>query len=369
MKVLHILWNGMVGGAERAVYQLCRAQRQFSGFEPTMAYGQAVGFYAAQLQKEGIAVLNLGLHRGSDILQLPNVRRAIRAFPIHHFHAAELVPMLASACTPSVTRIYTHRGGAASYPLHRALRYRFAGVILRNFFHGFSGNTMRACVSGPKVLGLPTHGWDITYNGLDFSLLTAREPKEVTAQRHGFRLNGGVVIGTSANLRGWKRIDLLLQAGALIKEFPFTLVIVGDGPDRSRLEAMTDALDLRDRVVFTGRQAHVADYLALMDIFVLPSNSEESFGNSVVEAMATGLPCLVFQDGGGLTEHVDDGRSGFVVRDVEELALRLRQLILDPELRARLGEASGVAVRERYSIKAMVGRYDRLYASALLKSP
>lgn len=368
MKVLHVLWHGQIGGAERAVYQLCRAQQQYSEFKPTMAYGKADGYYADQLEKEGIKVLNLRLRRGSDVLRLPSVRRAIRSFPIHHFHGAEWVPMLASACSPGVTRVYTHRGGAANYPFQQALRYRAAGVILRACFHGFSGNTHRACVSGPQVLALPRSGWEVTYNGLDFSLLKAREPQAVIAQRHGIRLAGQVVIGTSANLRGWKRIDLLLRACTQIRDLPFTLLIVGDGPDRSRLENMAEALGLRDQAVFTGRQEHVADYLAVMDIFVLPSNSEESFGNSVVEAMAMGLPSLVFRDGGGLTEHVEDGRSGFVVGCVEDLALRLRQLMADPTLRKRLGEEGSVAVRKRYSIEAMVGRYDRLYKAALVKA-
>jgi glycosyltransferase involved in cell wall biosynthesis len=330
-----------------------------------MAYGQADGYYADQLQQEGIEVQNLRLRRGGDILRLPSVRRAIRSFPVHHFHVAELVPMLASACCPGVTRVYTHRGGAAKYPLGKALGYRSAGVILRCCFHGLSGNTRHACVSGAQVLGLPEAGWEVTYNGLDFSLLSARAPRATVAQQHGIRMNGQAIIGTSANLRSWKRIDWLLKACSLIKDIRFTTVIVGDGPDRPRLESVTDALGLRGRVVFTGRQEYVADYLGLMDIFVLPSNSEESFGNSVVEAMAMGLPSLVFRDGGGLTEHVEDGRSGFVVGSVEDLALRIRQLIADPELRRSLGRAASVAVRDRYSLEAMVERYDRLYKSAL----
>jgi glycosyltransferase involved in cell wall biosynthesis len=239
---------------------------------------------------------------------------------------------------------------------------------MRCCFHGFSGNTQRACVSGPTVLGLPPSGWEVTYNGLDFSLLAARVPRTVAARTHGILLDGRPIIGTSANLRAWKRIDLLLNACAQIKDLSFSVLIVGDGPDRDRLEKLTDDLGLRPRVIFTGRQDHVPDYLALMDIFVLPSNSEESFGNSVVEAMAMGLPSIVFHDGGGLTEHIEDGRSGYVVREVQQLAERLRQLIADPGLRLRLGAAASASVRAKYGLEAMTRCYDGLYRAALVKS-
>src|SRR5262249_16343025 len=225
--VLHVLWSGKVGGAERAVYQLLRAQRQGSDFIPTMAYCQAEGYYADLLRKEDIEVISLDLRRGSDLHRLPVVKRKMEQFPIHHFHACELVPMLASANCPGATRIYTHRGGASSYPFRKALNYRAAGILLRCFFHSFSGNTQRACVSGPKVHGLPASGWEVTYNGLDFSLLTPRVPKEVVAQRHRMPMDGRPVIGTSANLRSWKRIDLLLQACAQMKDLQFTVLIVG----------------------------------------------------------------------------------------------------------------------------------------------
>jgi glycosyltransferase involved in cell wall biosynthesis len=191
--------------------------------------------------------------------------------------------------------------------------------------------------------------------------------KEVVARHHGVPSDGRPVIGTSANLRAWKRIDLLLQACAQIKDLSFAVLIVGDGPDRGRLEGLTDHLCLRPRTIFPGKQEHVADYLNLMDIFVLPSNSEESFGNSVVEAMAMGLPSIIFRDGGGLNEHVKEGRTGFAVQTTDELAERLRQLIANPALRQRLGRAASASVRAKYGLEVMTRRYDALYFSALAK--
>lgn len=365
MEVLHVMWNGQVGGAERAVYQLVRAQRKYSQYKPVMAYCQADGYYVEQLRHEELEVIPLGMRNGRDFGRLFAIKQLMLRFPIHHFQSADLVPMFASASCRRATRVYTHRGGASTYPLKKAFAYRLAGLLLKSSFHALSGNTRRACVSGPKVLGVRPSGWEVTYNGLDFSLLRPDLAPETVAERHRLTLDGKPVIGTSANLRSWKRIDLLLKACSQMTDVDFILLIVGDGQDRNRLEELTDNLGLRQRVVFTGRQEHVAAYLAVMDIFVLPSNSEESFGNSVVEAMAMGLPSIVFEDGGGLTEHIQDGRSGFVVNSVEHLTARLRQLIAAPDLRDRLGSAASAAVRERYTLEAMVKRYDALYDAAL----
>ena len=137
--------------------------------------------------------------------------------------------------------------------------------------------------------------------------------------------------------------------------------ILGDGPARPGLEEQVRRLGLQDRVIFTGKKERVGDYLQILDIFVLPSGPEESFGNSAVEAMGFGLPTIVFADGGGLTEHVDDGRTGFIVRDLDHLVETLRRLIDDPALRGRIGEAARQTMRGRYTGERMVERYNLLY--------
>ena len=150
---------------------------------------------------------------------------------------------------------------------------------------------------------------------------------------------------------------------------PIHCVILGDGPHKPELERLADSLGVADRVTFTGRREHVGDYLQAIDVFVLPSGPEEAFGNAAVEAMGVGLPVCVFADGGGLTEHVTDGETGYVVSDDQELVERVHSLVHDPELRARLGEAARAAVRSRYGLAATVGRYEHLYGQAREGAP
>ena len=114
--------------------------------------------------------------------------------------------------------------------------------------------------------------------------------------------------------------------------------ILGDGEDRPRLEALAARSPAHDRIRFLGMQPHIADWLRALDVFVLPSGPEESFGNAVVEAMACGVPVVVSSDSPAHVEHVDDDQTGFVVRDAAHLAERLADLIADPR-RARAGWA------------------------------
>jgi glycosyltransferase involved in cell wall biosynthesis len=200
---------------------------------------------------------------------------------------------------------------------------------------------------------------------MDFALLQPEEPRERVAARHEMQLSGKSVIGTSAHLRAWKRTELLIQACAGLPRDHFQLLIVGDGPDRARLEQITKGLGLESDTVFAGMQKHVGDYLAVMDVFVLPSGPQESFGNSAVEAMAVGLPTIVFRDGGGLIEHIEDGQTGFLVGSANELTDRLRSLLADPNLRKEIGLKAARHVRETYTLEAMVRRYDAIYSRAL----
>jgi glycosyltransferase involved in cell wall biosynthesis len=96
-----------------------------------------------------------------------------------------------------------------------------------------------------------------------------------------------------------------------------------------------------------------------MDVFCLPSTGLESFGNAAVEAMAVGLPTVVFADGGGLVEHIDDGETGFVVSDQQELEDTLRRLLADVELRRRVGDRARGVVRRRYSLEHVAGPIER----------
>ena len=364
-QVLHCMWSGGIGGAERAVFQFIRSQIQRSHYRPAIAYSRAQGFYGDEIRSLGVEVIDLGLKSDISFTQALRIRKLIARFPIHQFHSAEITPMLASVLCPGVRRIYTHRSGDSEYFGRQRARYEIVGFMARNYFQGLVGNTGCASTSGAHVTRTHVSKWRTIYNGIDFSMLRPRRPREAVASEISLQLDGSVVIGTSARLTDVKRIELLIQACAKLKPGSFWLLIVGDGPARTNLEALSRQLEIDIRTVFPGMKEHIGDYLQLMDVFVLPSSSAESFGNSAVEAMSQGLPTIVFSDGGGLLEHITDGKTGFIVSSTEELSARLTDLALRPELRLRLGDAARDYVTQRYSCENLVASYDDLYDELL----
>jgi glycosyltransferase involved in cell wall biosynthesis len=155
-----------------------------------------------------------------------------------------------------------------------------------------------------------------------------------------------------ANLNAYKGHATLLGAVGQLRPNGWSLLLVGDGPERSNLEQMIAAANLRERVSILGRRLDVHEVLDTADLVVLPSYSE-GMPNAVLEAMAHGLP-VVASDVGGVRSLLGSG-AGIVVapRDQKALTEALQRLIDDPSLRARMGEKGGELARGRLGVDAM----------------
>ncbi len=138
------------------------------------------------------------------------------------------------------------------------------------------------------------------------------------------------------------------------------LLLVGDGPERERLRALAEQLQLGDAVRFLGVRNDVERVLAAADVVVVPSHWEEAFGLAVVEGMAAGRPVVVSRSG-AMPSLV--GEAGLVVpkRDPAALAGAVTRLLDDPLLRARLGRAAAAQARARFGMARFVAEVCGLY--------
>jgi glycosyltransferase involved in cell wall biosynthesis len=136
----------------------------------------------------------------------------------------------------------------------------------------------------------------------------------------------------------------LFQALAGLRQEPWQLDLIGDGPLLPQAQAHARQLGLSDRVRFWGQRMDVAERLAEAQVSVLSTNWE-GFPRSILEAMRAGLP-VVASAVGGIAESVQDGKNGFVVprADAAVLGHRLKQLLVDPSLRVQMGRNG----RQRY---------------------
>ena len=337
-RVLHFLWDGQVGGLQRALLQLLKGQSEADEWDVGVAFGQATGPYADAIGALGCTLIDLKMSSAADLpCALAAVPR-LRQFDIHHFHAVEPSQLMASARCPDVTRVFTQRHGTygAGEPLRKKARRAVAGVLMRRLLHGVAGNTQHATSYAQELYRLRDIPSQVIYDGMDLSLLTTkRDPVEV--RRDCDIAPDAFVVGSTGVFKGWKRFDRLARLLDIRKDID--VLLVGDGPERHTYEALAGSYAGSDRLHVTGMVESVADYLQVMDVFVLPSTADESFGNSVVEAMAMGVPSVVFSDSPGICEHIQHGETGFIVDDLAGLARVVQDLGADKALGTEVGDA------------------------------
>ncbi|HET8721097.1 MAG TPA: glycosyltransferase [Nitrospira sp.] len=166
-----------------------------------------------------------------------------------------------------------------------------------------------------------------------------------------------------------KGISVLLRAIAALKEQnsdpQCQLLIVGDGPARPALEALSRQLGLSDRTVFAGARRDVARILPLLDLFVLPS-LYEGFGIAILEAMAAGKP-VVASAVGGIPEFVVAGETGLLVEPGNAAALgeAIESLVRDPAAATRMGMRGRARVVAEFHISTVIRRHEQLYETCL----
>lgn len=164
-----------------------------------------------------------------------------------------------------------------------------------------------------------------------------------------------------------KQFDLLLRAFAASSQgdAEWSLVIIGEGPERPRLQALATDLGLSDRVEWLGLVQHPEEVLRRADIYVL-SSRYEGFPNALVEAMASGLSVVSFDCPSGPGEIIRDGIDGILVpaQDLTALTVAIRRLMLDEPERLRLGSRA-VEVTARFAVDKVIDEWEALMRDLL----
>ncbi len=189
----------------------------------------------------------------------------------------------------------------------------------------------------------------VVYSGVELSDLRQRRD--------------GLIVGTAGRLVALKGTATLLHAAALLKsDFPrLRIEIAGEGSERETLERLAGGLGIGNQVQFLGWQTRIEDLLGRWDVFALPSLAE-GLGLACLEAMAAGLPVIASQVG-GVSEAVKDGLNGILVPagDRHALAIGLRKLLENVEMRRAMGEAGRRIAAQRFSAAIMARQVTEIY--------
>ncbi len=205
------------------------------------------------------------------------------------------------------------------------------------------------------------------YNGVDAGRFKPAEGSPAPIAGCPFQAPQHWLIGTVGRMAPVK--DQLTLARAFVQALQLSpafgerarLVMVGDGPLRAQAQALLDDAGAGALAWLPGERSDVADVMRGLNCFVLPSLAE-GISNTILEAMATGLPVVATAVGGN-PELVAQGRTGSLVAAAapDSLAQTLADLAADPQRASEWGLAGRAAVEERFSLQAMVAAYRSLY--------
>jgi glycosyltransferase involved in cell wall biosynthesis len=330
------------------------------GFEPSVAcLYNASGSAGQALREQGIPVFEAGTRHKVDLASFGRLYRTIGELKpailhTHLFHAnlpGRLLGRLANVPVIINTEHTLVMESEWRYRLNRwsapmADRVVAVSAAVRDF-----------CI---QHIGLPASKVVLIRNGIELP----NELPEKQSARQYLGLPGDIpLLGAVGRLDPAKGYDILLQALPLVERA--CLVIAGEGPERTRLEALAQSLGVADRVRWLGFQAEILPVLAAFDLFVQPSR-HEGLPVTVLEAMAAGLP-VVATSIGGTPEAVLDGETGRLVppEDPGALAAALNSLLGDPSRRQEMGTAGRARVGANFSLSEMVCQTEALYIALL----
>jgi glycosyltransferase involved in cell wall biosynthesis len=301
----------------------------------------------------------LDLRKGNTLHNLRVIRRYCRAAPpdvmvTSNWGSVEWA--MANLAPPRIRHFHMEDGFGPDEAqqrkwqreLVRRLVLPWSGLILPSRgLYDYARNTWK----------LPERRLHFIPNGLDLARFRPEGP------RAALDVPGeGPLIGTVATLRVEKNLPRLLRAVALLRDqgVACRLVVIGGGPEKPGLEALTAELGLTDRVLLPGHVPDPAAAYRVMDIFALTSDTEQ-MPFSAMEAMATGLPIAATAVGDVRVMVAPENLAQVVPRDDAAFAGALRTLVGDAALRARLGAANRAKAAREYDQETMFAAYAALF--------
>jgi glycosyltransferase involved in cell wall biosynthesis len=201
----------------------------------------------------------------------------------------------------------------------------------------------------------------IVYNGIEIDKFTKPDRQLTDSNRELFGIElTDFLFGNVGRLHVQKGHKFLLQAFVNVDRRS-RLAIVGDGELRDELVALADRLQIKDRVLFLGARADIAEFLSAIDVFVLPSLWEGQ-PIALLEALAIGKPCIV-SNIDGIPEIIEDGVNGYLVspRDVQELTRMMNLAIECPKLIPEFPDPEVSAIAPKFFAKNMATEIANLY--------
>jgi sugar transferase (PEP-CTERM/EpsH1 system associated) len=371
--VAHVIHRLDVGGMENGLVNLINHM-------PPGTYRHAIVCmtdhteFARRIHRDDVTLHSLYKREGKDLrvhLRLRRLLRGLRPDIVHTRNLATLEAQVTAAVSGVHARVHGEHGwdvgdldgSRGKNRLMRRLVRPLVGQYIALSRHQMDYLTRSVGVRPERL----TH----VCNGVDIARFSPRPPDWRSPLPEGFATPDSIVIGTVLRMQTVKAPEDLVRAFILLRErlpklFPrLRLVMVGDGPLFEPVSRMLAEAEVDGQAWLPGAREDVPDLMRAMDVFVLPSLAE-GICNTILEAMATGLP-VIATDVGGNPDLVAAGETGTLVPagEPQVMADALVDYITDADRREREGSAARSRAEKEFSMEVMVRGYMDVYARAL----
>jgi len=365
-RIMHVVDTLGKGGLENGLVNLIQ-HLDPARFEHIVYALRGLGPNADRLPLDRVRLMCLGKKDTDSRVQIPALVRAMREVKpdiVHSRNWGTVEAVMAGRWAGSCALIHGEHGlesdGSGGEPRRRIYFRRMAFELADQVLS--VSHQLRDLHA--QRTGFPSRRITVIHNGVDSQRFCPDAEARARVRQELGISEDGFCVGCVGNLLPIKDHLTLLKAvaGMAATARDWRLLIVGEGPERANLEAFAASHpDWREGVSFAGSSNRIPELLNAMDVYVLPSIME-GISNSLLEAMATGLPVTATATGGN-PEVVADGESGllFPVGDARQLTEQLLLLRARPEWRLQLGQKARLRVRQDFSIDAMAQKYEQVY--------
>ncbi len=374
--VMHLVHRFDTGGLENGIVNLINHMPEGAYRHAVVAMTEAEPNFVQRIRRPDVAVHALHKPQGHGARVYPGLARLIRALRpsvLHSRNLGTLECQVVGWWTGVPVRIHGEHGRDVgdldgSNRKHQWLRRAYRPFVQRYVaLSGDLGDYLQ------QRVGVPAARIARIYNGVDISRFQPAGATRVPLAGSPFNAPGLFVAGTVGRMQPVKAQTLLAEAFIeALRRAPalaarLRLVMIGDGPLRAQAQAMLDQAGLAHLAWLPGERRDVPDVMRHLDCFVLPSLAE-GISNTILEAMASGLPVVATAVGGN-GDLVQQGVTGELVpsADPAALAAALAALADAPDRAAAWGRAGRQRVEQVFSLDAMVAAYRALYDDMLAR--
>lgn len=376
--IAHIVYSFRVGGLENGMVNLINRLPRDGYRHVVIALTDYDPQFCQRIKREDVRFIALHKTPGHGAKLFPQLYRLLRELRpdiVHTRNLAALEMSLPAWLARVPVRVHGEHGRDVDDPdgSHRA--YQWVRRLYSPFVTQYIALSRDLASYLTDIVHIGARRVATICNGVDADRFhPASDAARVQAEGSPFSAPGLYVFGTVGRLQAVKDQVGLLRAFARMRREHgeavdvARLVIVGDGPLRGELERCIVEEGLTEVVWLAGERADVAPLMRSFDCFVLPSLAE-GISNTVLEAMACGLPVLASRVGGN-PELVRDGVEGVLLPAADPAAWAecMAQCVRHGERGRAMGEAARGRIEAEFSLAGMVRRYDELYQSLLARA-